>query len=164
MTPSEEWRPVVGYEAAYEVSSLGRVRSLDRRVGAGGGRTRLSGGRVLSPYAGDHYVKVRLKVDGAGSTKNVHSLVAAAFLGPRPDGTEVCHINGDGHDNRASNLRYDTHRANSLDRTAHGVDHYARRTHCDRGHPYNDANTYVRPGGARMCRTCNRTAWRRRST
>jgi hypothetical protein len=43
----ETWRPVVGYEDAYEVSTLGRVRSLDREVYSGRGRHRLNVGGMI---------------------------------------------------------------------------------------------------------------------
>lgn len=50
----------------------------------------------------------------------VHRLVAEAFLGPCPEGLEVCHNNGIKTDNRPSNLRYDTHKANGEDASRHG--------------------------------------------
>lgn len=160
---TEEWRPIAGYVGAYEVSDLGRVRSLDRKVFAGPSRERLSRGRVLSAYTGGRYSKVRLTVDTNGSTKNVHALVAAAFLGDCPPGLVVRHINGDPHDNRVENLCYGTESENMRDQVRHGTHTWAKRTHCHRGHPYSPENTRIRPGGARMCRTCNRFFWRRKS-
>jgi hypothetical protein len=50
----------------------------------------------------------------------VHSLVMLAFVGPRPDGLEVCHNNGVASDNRLSNLRYDTRSENNVDSSKHG--------------------------------------------
>ena len=47
-----------------------------------------------------------------GKTRTVHSLVAEAFLGPRPEGYDIDHINGDKTRNEASNLRYVTHTEN----------------------------------------------------
>lgn len=158
---TEEWRPVTDYEGVYEVSNLGNVRSITRSVPAGGGRMRLAEGRVLSIYMPpNHYGKVRLKSDGVGSTKNVHRLVAEAFLGPCPDGMEVCHRNGDRYDNRAENLRYGTHSSNQLDQAEHGVGQ-AAKTHCSHGHAYTPENThtYVWPRTgqvARRCRACSR--------
>jgi hypothetical protein len=165
-TQCELWRPIPGYEGAYEVSDHGRVRSLDREVYAGRGRTRKSVGRVLSAHFGDHYVKVRLKLHGSGRTWNVHTLVALAFIGPKPEGMEVCHGNGDAHDNRAANLRYDTHSANGRDRTLHGRDRLANRTHCNKGHEFTEANTFIRAGAnesGRRCRTCERDRASRRT-
>lgn len=155
----EEWRPVVGYEGAYEVSDLGRVRSLDREVYAGPGRTRRHVGRILAIHEDDHYSKVRLKLDGHGETVNVHALVARAFIGPCPSGLEVCHNNGQHHDNRLANLRYDTHSANQLDSVRLGMNPLAARTHCDRGHEFTPENTYLRTGAresGRRCLSCDR--------
>lgn len=164
---TESWKPIAGYKGAYEVSDLGRVRSLDRHVYAGPSGMRLHKGRVLSIHAGDHYSKVRLKLAGGGSTKNVHSLVAEAFIGPRPAGTEVCHNNGRHHDNRLINLRYDTHVANALERAMHGADPNARRTHCNQGHEFTPANTLRRTGeneSGRRCRACERARSKRRTS
>lgn len=51
----------------------------------------------------------------------VHQLVLLAFIGPRPEGMECCHNNGDHTDNRLSNLRWDTHDSNMKDREKHGT-------------------------------------------
>lgn len=105
---TEEWRPVVGWEGAYSVSSLGRVR----RDSAGRGARP---GRILAAAAsGGGYPAVALVRDGRQATKCVHRLVAAAFLGPRPPGREVDHVNGAKTDNRAANLRYVTRGENLL--------------------------------------------------
>jgi hypothetical protein len=57
----------------------------------------------------------------AGRRYLVHVLVARAFLGPRPRGKEVAHVNGRGTDNRAKNLCYRTHRQNEAMKLAHGT-------------------------------------------
>lgn len=75
----EEWRPVVGYEGLYEVSSYGRVRSLDRYC------YRLQKGKVLSPAKDRYgYLTVTLNCNGKSKTIKIHRLVAQAFL-PNPD-------------------------------------------------------------------------------
>lgn len=160
---SETWRPVLNFEGYYKVSDHGNVRSLDRDVYAGRGRTRKSLGRVLSIYRGN-YSKVRLKVDGSGWTKNVHSLVAAAFIGPVPEGLEVCHNNGDPHDNRLTNLRYDTRSGNMHDRIVHGTA-YSRRNQpeCRNGHPWVDGSYYIdKDKGTPICLVCDRERHRQR--
>ena len=114
------WKPVVGYEGLYEVSNHGRVRSLDRMVEGQPGVFYMKPGRVLKINPG-HYPNVRLSKNGVGQTREIHSLVAEAFLGPVPEGMEVCHGSADREDNRLSNLRYDTRAANSADRYRDGT-------------------------------------------
>jgi hypothetical protein len=52
---------------------------------------------------------------------SVHVLVLLAFIGPRPDGQEACHGDGNPLNNRLENLRWDTHLANEADKTIHGT-------------------------------------------
>lgn len=160
---AETWCPVPEFEGRYEVSDQGRVRSLDMRIGAGSPTgTRLLRGRVLKQYADQGYARVVLTVNGKRHMRTVHRLVAAAFLGPRPDGMETCHNNGDSLDNRVENLRYDTHSENQLDVVRHGRHNAAKRTHCKHGHEYTPENIYRRPGTrARLCRECRRAAQRK---
>jgi hypothetical protein len=121
----ERWLPVPGFEGAYEVSDLGRVRSLDHYVDVatrwGGTAKRFQRGRVLSSGKGTDYPSVNLFVDGQVTHRRTHVLVAAAFLGPRPHGQEVCHKNGDKQDCRAVNLRYGTPVSNTADKYEHGT-------------------------------------------
>jgi hypothetical protein len=112
---TELWRDIPGYEGRYQASNLGRIRSLDRRVPCAHGATRLMRGRVLKPAGSkyDPHLSVVLGHGRAGSL--VHKLVALAFLGPRPDGQEVRHLDGDPLNNRADNLAYGTRTENLLD-------------------------------------------------
>lgn len=106
----EEWRPVKGFESTYEVSSLGRLRSLPRHIDAADGRSYDMKGRMisLSPSKANGYVYVNLHQDGKRTRAMVHVLVAEAFLGERLDGMVADHINRLRNDNRASNLRWVT--------------------------------------------------------
>ena len=103
----EIWRPVVGYEGLYEVSSYGRVRSLDRYVKGKGESYWLRKGRVLSPIKDTNgYLLINLCCNGKPKTINVHRLVAQAFI-PNPDNLlEVNHIDEDKINNRADNLEW----------------------------------------------------------
>lgn len=145
----EEWRPVVGYEAAYEVSSLGRVRQNKSK-------------RLRRPATVRGYYRISLTRNGTKKSYDVHALVAAAFLGPRPEGLQVCHNNGVKTDLRVENLRYDTPRANSLDTVRHGGNVLANQTHCKQGHPFDAANTHLYKGRHRKCRACGRDRNRKR--
>lgn len=102
----EEWRNVAGYEGLYEVSNLGRVRSLDRKVRNRGG-VALKRGRVLSQKTAKNGRKVvNLWKDNAGKMFLVHRLVASAFL-PNPDGLqEVNHKDEIVSNNEVGNLEW----------------------------------------------------------
>lgn len=111
----EEWRDIPGHEGKYQASNLGRIRSLDRRVGICHGATRLMRGKVLKPAGqkADPHLRVVLGHGAKGSC--VHQLVALTFLGPRPAGLEVRHLDGNPLNNRADNLAYGTRTENILD-------------------------------------------------
>ena len=102
----EEWRPIEGYEGLYEVSSYGRVRSLDRYV-KNGCSYRLHKGKVLSLLKGEYgYLQVNLHCNGKMYKKYVHRLVAETFL-PNPDNLpEVNHKDEDKSNNRVDNLEW----------------------------------------------------------
>jgi hypothetical protein len=118
---SEEWKPVVSYEDYYEVSNMGRVRSLGREHEIpcrwGGTMIRRLPPKILSPIKKtDGYNYVGLWEDGDCKTVAVHRLVLETFIGPCPDGMECCHNNSNKTDNNIRNLRWDTRANNSLDR------------------------------------------------
>lgn len=114
----EEWRPVLGYEGQYEVSSIGRVRSLNRIV-MNRGKGVAKPGKHLTPHLSMFgYFNVRL----GGRTVSVHRLVLESFVGPCPPGMEACHFPDPTRTNNAiSNLRWDTRSANYGDRVPHGT-------------------------------------------
>ena len=115
----ELWLPVVGYEGLYDVSNWGRVRSLDKWVKNQSGAY-FKPGRILKLCPG-HYPNVKLSKAGVLRTREVHVLVAEAFLGPCPEGMEVCHGPGGKKDNRLCNLSYGTHSQNQLDKYRDGT-------------------------------------------
>lgn len=123
VTPwSEGWRPIPGYPS-YEASDFGNIRSYVKR---GNHNDRLSSfPRLLSqsehPETRRRSVSVPCQATGKYSRKNVQSLVMEAFVGPRPEGKEIAHNNGDPTDNRLTNLRYATHLENEADKLRHGT-------------------------------------------
>lgn len=107
-------------------------------------------GRVAFTYA----------VNGKTMNARVHWMVAETFIGPRPPGQVVRHLNGDPGDNRVENLAYGTHSENMLDMVRHGRNNTAK-THCPQGHPYAEGNLRIIPKtGGRVCRACQAT-WAR---
>lgn len=149
----ESWKPVVGYEGIYEVSDLGRIRSLARLDSRG--RRRSAKIRALSRQKSGH-LTVGLCRSGAKKSAGVHRLVLEAFVGPCPPGMEACHWNDIPDDNRLENLRWDTRSANAADSVRNGTHSQSRVTHCPRGHEYTDENTYRYPAGNRACKECRR--------
>lgn len=154
----DRWRPIPGYEGLYEASDQGQIRSVERAVTGRDGRTLKFSSVALSATETDGgHLKVTLSRGGAAATRKVHQLVLEAFVGPCPDGLEVCHGDGDPQNNRLPNLRYDTHAANTSDRVEHGVHHHAIKTHCPQLHPLSGTN--LKPAalarGNRVCRACS---------
>lgn len=116
---AEEWRGVVGWEGAYQVSDLGRVRSLDRYDKRGVWRK----GRILKPGVNvkSGYFYVNLCGIDRPPSQNVHDLVLRAFVGSPPEGYECCHGDGVRQNNRLKNLRWGTHHDNVQDAIRHGT-------------------------------------------
>lgn len=127
----EDWRPVVGLEGRYEVSNLGRVRSLT--FASRWGRFARATPIYLRPHCGvTGYPAVAI----GGRLRSVHRLVLEAFVGPCPAGMECAHLNGVRDDPRLSNLRWVTRRENASHRAIHGTvltgDRHPSRLHPER--------------------------------
>lgn len=111
----EIWKEVNGYEGFYEVSSLGRVRSIscriaDKRCPNG----KYHKGRILKPgYTVNGYLQVLLRANGKYKSCRVHRLVAEAFIPNTENKSEVNHKNGVKTDNRLENLEWNTRSENA---------------------------------------------------
>jgi len=108
----ETWKDIEGLESSYQVSNLGRVRSLNRYIEHGRPQDRptlrFCKGRILKP-TGTRYASVTLYKNRTAFTRRIHRLVASAFLTPPP--TEYIHVNhkdGDKANNRVDNLEWCT--------------------------------------------------------
>lgn len=149
----ENWKAIVGYEGYYEVSDLGRVRSLDRYIGK-----RFYEGRLISTHFTKFgYERVELNKNNKAVKYTVHSLVAKAFI-IKPESDEVldvCHGPNGKKDNSIGNLRWDTKSNNELDKQRDGTNPLVNKTHCSNGHPYSGSNLRSRVGkNGRMTRGC----------
>lgn len=161
----EQWRPIEGFEGAYDVSDHGNVRSLPRIVVSKIGRKMPYGGHLMTgmPHRAGHLYVHLARVGRKVRVLPVHRLVLAAFVGPCPDGTEGCHWDGDPSNNHISNLYWGTKSQNTYDRIRHGTHNQARKTECPAEHPYNERNTAIeRNGTSRSCRICKRARQRAR--
>jgi hypothetical protein len=121
----ERWRDVVGYEGMYQVSDLGQVRSVDRVVIGGHDEPKKLKGRVrrLRRVSQYNHLGVTLYKEGVAWCALVHRLVAAAWIGPCPNGCECRHGPAGVADNSVGNLSYGTPSQNGQDRRRDG-------THC----------------------------------
>lgn len=108
MKSMEIWKPIPDWEKYYEVSTLGRVRSLNRVVNTKGGRTKIHKGIVLAYGNSNGYRTVRLRLMTIDQTRLVHRLVAFAFIKQIKGKKHVNHINGIKTDNRVENLEWCT--------------------------------------------------------
>jgi hypothetical protein len=119
----EEWRPVVGHEGSYEVSSAGRVRSLDRDVSRGPGVLHVVGRnlRAVAPASPRGYPRVTLWRAGVAEPRDIHRVVCDAFRGPLPRGQQTRHIDGNRFNNKIDNLVYGSPSDNQRDRASHGT-------------------------------------------
>jgi hypothetical protein len=103
---TEIWLPC-GESKYYEVSSFGRVRSIDRLVKHSGGGNKLCKGKVLSVCAGKTgYGNILLNGEGMRRTVSVHRLIAKAFVAGYFQGADVNHIDGNKMNNVATNLEW----------------------------------------------------------
>lgn len=144
----ETWRPVPGFESWYEVSSLGRVKSL--------GTSRSHRPRILRQNLKHNgYLSVCLyRGDCRQRRRMVHRLVLTTFVGECPDEHQACHRDGNGSNNHLLNLYWGTRSQNQLDTVTHGTHKNSRKTHCPQGHPYDEANTRLYRNKWRYCRAC----------
>lgn len=155
----ETWRPIPGWEGFYEVSDIGRVRSVARIVPYSSRGTRKVTPCLLRPFkahAGRYY-QVSLNRAGGKQTRYVHQLVLEAFVGPS-EGLDGCHSDGDSTNNRLSNLRWDTRSSNILDAVQQRTHWQSRKMLCPRGHLLATPNLIAAgiTKGNRSCLSCHR--------
>jgi hypothetical protein len=155
----ERWLPIPGHPG-YEASDLGRIRSLDRVIMRSNGRPQTWRGMMLNPMLNptDGKLWVSVGADRSNRTRPVHRLVLITFRGPPTEGTEGCHNNGNGLDNRLVNLRWGTRSSNVIDSVRHGTNKNSLKTVCPCDHllvvPNLVASHLKRD--ARTCLACQR--------
>lgn len=131
---NEEWKDIQGYEGLYQVSNLGRVKSLERSVVIGWGAKRLFKEKILKDSVNNKngYVYVGLHKNGKTRSARVHRLVALEFLENRDNLPAVNHKNEIKTDNHVENLewcdsKYNNNYGNHMKKIVENTD-YAKRT------------------------------------
>jgi hypothetical protein len=120
---NEQWKDIEGYDGVYQVSNLGRVRSIKVKI--------LSTSNSRYPQV-SLYKQPAKRGQRPTATPMVHRLVAQAFLGCKEDGLVINHIDGCKTNNRISNLEYCTPSENNIHAFQMGLapagdNHWARR-------------------------------------
>jgi len=117
------WKDIPGYEGHYQASHDGRIKSVARIVPHARHGSMILKERILRTPPDDRYgyFRVCLSKNGVQSNRLVHQLVAATWIGPVPDGQEVCHGSNGVVDNSVSNLSYGTRLKNQRDRYRDGT-------------------------------------------
>jgi len=111
----EIWKDIIGNEGYYQVSNLGRVRSLDRTISHGKGESkRRVEGKMISQINTMGYLAVGLSMKGKGKFVKVHRLVAGAFISNPENKPCLNHKDRDRANNKLANLEWCTYRDNML--------------------------------------------------
>ena len=95
----EIWKDVPDYDGIYQVSNIGNVKNIKY-------------GNMLSLARNLGYVRISVSKNGIRKNRTVHSLVMAAFVGPRGEGVLINHIDGNKANNNLYNLEYCSHSHN----------------------------------------------------
>ncbi len=139
----ERWKPVVGYEGLYDVSSQGRIRRASPT-------SRVPKGFILKPNYNKRkgYVYIDLCKKGVSKKYSLHTLVCIAFHGARPPDKNVNHIDGDTKNNEASNLQWTTQSENCL----HSYSHLGRKPNKPAGPLNGRSKEYIitKPDGSEI--------------
>ena len=109
----EIWKPVKGFEGYYEISNLGRVKSIDRFVKRGNSLFHCKE-YILKQFINHYgYLEVSLRVGGRKTNKLIHRLIAESFIENPENKPCVDHINTIRTDNRIENLKWVTYCENT---------------------------------------------------
>lgn len=105
----EVWKDIPGYEGFYQVSNIGRVKSLDRVVIDRNGRHMKYKGVLLTPQYNEFgYQKIMLMMSRKGRTFKIHQLVAMTFIENKENHPCVNHKDGNKENNSVDNLEWCT--------------------------------------------------------
>lgn len=155
----EEWRSIEGYEGYYEISNLGRVRSLDRNIVYINGKVIHRKGIYFKLQKDRNgYTIVNLSKEGVTKTKLVHHLVARSFIENVSGFPNVLHGAAGQKDNSVSNLKWGTQSENMFDKRRDKTNPNSNKLYFNCGHLLKEPNimpySLNDPIGQR-CRSCS---------
>ena len=125
----EIWKDIPSFQGCYQASNLGNIRSVEHTVMRSNGRKKTIKEHILSPCEYDKYghLMVCLKKNGESKHRTVHSLVAEAFIGERPNEKPVIrHLDGNPKNNQVDNIVNGTRKENTVDMVKQGRQAYQR--------------------------------------
>lgn len=141
------WRDIQGYEGFYQISNIGIVRSLDRKIQVKKGYSKLKG-RNLKPRLNRYgYLIVNLSKDGKERTFSIHRLGALAFLKNTYNKRCINHKNGIKTDNNIINLEWVTHLENNVHAIKFGLKKYKNIIDQCSGKTYNSISQAAKHTG-----------------
>lgn len=152
----EVWKPMYGYEGFYEISNMGRIKSLPRN--------NVATERIIKPHINKHngYMYVSLSKNNERKTRRVHPLVMKSFTDYRCDGydpnQQIDHINCDKTDNRLENLEVVTQSENGFRAWRNGlITPCSKKVIClDTGIVYDSLTEAAHSVGGRKCGSITR--------
>ena len=113
MNQREKWRDIKGYEGLYQVSNLGRIKSLPKKIKMRNQYTEIE--MILKPVKDKYgYYHITLcKEKEKNKSRQIHRLVAETFIPNLQNKPQINHINGIKTDNRIENLEWVTAKENT---------------------------------------------------
>ncbi len=142
MSNEEIWKDIEGYEGYYQVSNMGRVKSLDRVVPHGRCGTITRKEKILKHGNSKGYDMVVLCVEHKRKAITVHKLVAEAFISKKESHMQVNHIDGNPKNNVVSNLEWCTSQENTIHALKNNIikNKFSKKEILEIKHKYNEEN------------------------